>query len=137
MEATQREYNSAYGLTPVSEAPSRLGSVRGRGRVIAEILGGKQPTYETPAANLRAAMAVMPGLEGEERVLHEKRVKDLLDAGSEQQAHFDPRHAQSMSPGANPEAHRNPSGRHHAQGSSMHRTSCRKGEGNQDRRSER
>ncbi|KAE8792395.1 Endoglucanase 3 [Hordeum vulgare] len=26
MEATQREYNSAYDLTPVFEAPSRLGS---------------------------------------------------------------------------------------------------------------
>ncbi|KAI4980427.1 hypothetical protein ZWY2020_020912 [Hordeum vulgare] len=55
MEATQRDYNSAYGLNPVSEGPSRLGSVRGRGRVIAEILGGKQPIYETRAANLRAA----------------------------------------------------------------------------------
>ncbi|KAE8816942.1 Endoglucanase 3 [Hordeum vulgare] len=53
MEATQREYNSAYGLTPVSEAPSRLGSVHGRGRFIAEILGRKQPVYETPAVNLR------------------------------------------------------------------------------------
>ncbi|KAE8793529.1 hypothetical protein D1007_31812 [Hordeum vulgare] len=71
MKGTQHEYNSAYGLTPVSMAPSRLGPVRGRGQFIAEILGGKQPIYETPAANLRAAqaaMAEMPSLEGEERV---------------------------------------------------------------------
>ncbi|KAE8781804.1 hypothetical protein D1007_44864 [Hordeum vulgare] len=33
-------------------------------------------------------MAEMPGLEGEERVLQEKRVKDLLDAANEQQARF-------------------------------------------------
>ncbi|KAI5006412.1 hypothetical protein ZWY2020_033655 [Hordeum vulgare] len=52
MEATQREYNSAYGLIPISEAPSRLGSVRSRGRFIAEVLGGDLPTYETPAANM-------------------------------------------------------------------------------------
>ncbi|KAI4973473.1 hypothetical protein ZWY2020_035734 [Hordeum vulgare] len=66
-EATRREYNSAYGLTPIFEAPSRLGSVYGRGRVIAKILGSKQPIYETPAANLRvaqAAMAEMPSLVG-------------------------------------------------------------------------
>ncbi|KAI5022552.1 hypothetical protein ZWY2020_059282 [Hordeum vulgare] len=85
MEATQREYNSAYGLTLVSEGPSRLGSVRDHGRVIAEILGGKQPIYETPAANLRVAMAEMPILEGEEGAFQEKRVKDLLNAANEQQ----------------------------------------------------
>ncbi|KAI4979902.1 hypothetical protein ZWY2020_016655 [Hordeum vulgare] len=70
MEATQRKYNSAHDLTLISEAPSRLGSVRGRGRFIAEILGGNQRTYDTPAANLRATQAVMeemPSLEGEER----------------------------------------------------------------------
>ena len=52
MEATQREYNFAYGLTPISEAPSRLGSVRGCGRFIAEILGGNQSVYETPQAEV-------------------------------------------------------------------------------------
>ncbi|KAI4967315.1 hypothetical protein ZWY2020_028718 [Hordeum vulgare] len=70
LEATQREYNSAYGLTPISEAPSRLGSVRSRGRFIAEVLGGDLPTYKTPAANMRAAQAAMEemaSLEGEER----------------------------------------------------------------------
>ncbi|KAE8789474.1 hypothetical protein D1007_36365 [Hordeum vulgare] len=93
MEATKQEYNSAYGLTPISEAPSRLGSARGRGRFIAEILGGNQPVYETPAANLRAAqvaMEEMPSLEGEERAFQEKRVKDLLDAANEQQTRLDP-----------------------------------------------
>lgn len=112
MEATQRECNSAYGLTPVSEAPSLRGSVRGRGWVIAEIPGGKQPIYETPTANLRAAqaaMAEMLSLEGEERAFQEKRVKDLLDAANEQQTRLDPSQAQSESPGPNPRAHRNPS----------------------------
>ncbi|KAI4980027.1 hypothetical protein ZWY2020_016780 [Hordeum vulgare] len=100
MEAAQREYNSAYGLTPVVEGPSRCGEVRGRGRVIAEILGGKLPFYETPVVNMRAAQAAMvemSGLEGEERSLQEKRVQDLLDAASKQQAHFYPGVAQSMS----------------------------------------
>ncbi|KAE8813928.1 DNA mismatch repair protein Mlh1 [Hordeum vulgare] len=41
-----------------------------------------------------------------------------------------------MSPGAQPEAHRNPNGHHHAEGSSMRRTSGLKGEGIQDRRSQ-
>ncbi|KAI5019031.1 hypothetical protein ZWY2020_043919 [Hordeum vulgare] len=59
LEATHREYNSANGLTPISEAPSRLGSVRSRGRFIAEVLGGDLPTYETPAANMRAAQAAI------------------------------------------------------------------------------
>ncbi|KAI4972806.1 hypothetical protein ZWY2020_003731 [Hordeum vulgare] len=136
MEATQREYNSAYGLNPVSEAPSRLGSVRGRGRFIAEILCGKQPVYETPAANLRAAQAAMeemPSFEGEERSFQEKRVKDLLDAANEQQTRLDRDQAQSESPGPNPGARRNPSGHHHAEGSSSHRTSDRKGEGSKQR----
>ncbi|KAI4996066.1 hypothetical protein ZWY2020_041164 [Hordeum vulgare] len=140
MEAMQREYNSAYGLTPVSEAPSRLGSVRGRDRFIAEILGGKQPVYETPAANLRAAQAAMeemPSLEGEERTFQKKRVKDHLDVANEQQTRLDPGQAQSESPGPNPGARRNPSGHQHAEGSSSHRTSCRKGKGRQDRRSQR
>ncbi|KAI5014869.1 hypothetical protein ZWY2020_056259 [Hordeum vulgare] len=86
MKATQRQYNSTYGLTLVAEGLSRLSAVRGRGRVIAEILGGKQPIYETPAANLRAAraaMAEMSDLEGEEHALQENRVKDLLDAKNE------------------------------------------------------
>ncbi|KAI4972657.1 hypothetical protein ZWY2020_003582 [Hordeum vulgare] len=85
MEATQREYNSAYGLTPISEAPSRLGSVRGHGRFIAKVLGGDQPTYETPAANMRAAYAAMEemaSLDGDERAFQEKQVKDLLDAAT-------------------------------------------------------
>ncbi|KAI5021702.1 hypothetical protein ZWY2020_058432 [Hordeum vulgare] len=139
MEVTQREYNSAYGLTPISDAPSRLGSVRGCDRFIAEILGGNQPIYETPAANLRAvqaAMEKMPSLEGEEHAFQEKRVKDLLDAANEQQTRLDPGHAQSESPGPNPGARRNPSGHHRAEGSSSHRTSGRRGEGSQDRRSQ-
>ncbi|KAE8794019.1 Endoglucanase 3 [Hordeum vulgare] len=60
---------------------------------MSEFLGSKQPIYETPAANLRAAqvaMAEMPDLEGEERALQEKRVKDLLDAANEQQAQLYP-----------------------------------------------
>ncbi|KAI5000295.1 hypothetical protein ZWY2020_004884 [Hordeum vulgare] len=140
MEAMQHEYNSAYGLTPVSEAPSRLDSVRGRDQVKAEILGGKQPIYETPAANLRAtlaAMAEMPSLEGEERAFQEKRVKDLLDAANEEHTRLDPGQAQSESPGPNPRARCNPSGHQQAEGSSSHRTSGRKGEGSHDRRSQR
>ncbi|KAI5016728.1 hypothetical protein ZWY2020_006579 [Hordeum vulgare] len=104
MEAAQREYNSAYSFTPVAKGPSWLGTVRGYGLVIAKILGGKQSIYETPVANLRvaqAAMAEMPGLEGEERVLQEKRVKDLLDAANEQQTLLDrqgvSRHCRSRS----------------------------------------
>ncbi|KAI4973279.1 hypothetical protein ZWY2020_028987 [Hordeum vulgare] len=138
MEATQREYNSAYGLTPAVDGPSRLSEVRGHGRVITNILGGKHPIYDTPVANLRAAqaaMAEMPSLESEERVLQEKRVKYLLDAGNEQQSLLDPGHAQPVSLGADLGAHRNPNGRHHAEGSSSHRTSGRKGEGSQDRHS--
>lgn len=140
MEATQREYNSAYSLTPISEAPSRLGLVRNRGRFIAEVLGGDLPTYETPAANMRAAQAAMEemvSLEGEERAFQEKPVKDLLDAANQQQARFDPGQAQSESPGPNPGARRNPNGQHHAKGSSSHRPSGRRGEGSQDQRSQR
>ena len=68
----QCKYNPAYGFTPAVDGPSRLGAVRDRGWVIAEILGGKQPIYETRAANLRvaqAAMEEMPDFESEERVL--------------------------------------------------------------------
>ncbi|KAI5000681.1 hypothetical protein ZWY2020_010640 [Hordeum vulgare] len=118
MEATQREYNSAYGLTPISDAPSRLGSVRTRGRFIAEVLGGDLPTYETTATNMRAAQAAMEemaSLEGNERAFQEKRVKDLLDAANQQHARFDPGQAQSESLGPNPGACRNPSGQHHAE----------------------
>ncbi|KAE8793743.1 Endoglucanase 3 [Hordeum vulgare] len=139
MEATQCDYNSAYGLTPVSEGRSQLGAVRGRSPVIADILGSKQPIYETPAANLRAAqasMAEMTGLEGEEHVLQEKRVKDLLDAANEQHTWLDPSQAHSEYPGPNPGAPHNPSGHHQAEGSSSHRTSGRKGEGSYDRRSQ-
>ncbi|KAE8788196.1 hypothetical protein D1007_37799 [Hordeum vulgare] len=96
MEAAQREYNSAYDLTPADDGPRRRSEVRVRGRVIADILGGKQPIYDTPAANLRAAqaaMAEMPSLEGEERVLQEKWVNNLLDAANEQQSLLDPGHA--------------------------------------------
>ncbi|KAE8809510.1 hypothetical protein D1007_13932 [Hordeum vulgare] len=112
MEATQHEYNSAYGLTPISEAPSQLGSVRSRGRFIAEVLGGDLPTYETRAANMRAALAAMEEmatLEGDERAFQEKRVKDLLDAANRQHTRLDPGQAQSESPGPNPGARRNPS----------------------------
>ncbi|KAI4987114.1 hypothetical protein ZWY2020_019914 [Hordeum vulgare] len=140
MEATQREYNSAYGLTLVSESPSRLGSVRCRGLFIAEILGGKQPIYETPAAKLRAAhaaMAEIPSLEGEERVLHEKRIKDLLDAANEQQTRLHPSQGQAEPPGPNPGARRNPGGHHQAEGLSSHHTSDRKGDGSHDRHSQR
>ncbi|KAI4987834.1 hypothetical protein ZWY2020_028592 [Hordeum vulgare] len=140
MEAMQHEYNSAYGLTPISEAPSRLGLVRGHDRFIAEILGGNQPTYDTPAANLRVAqlaMEDMSSLEGEGFAFQEKRVKDPLDAANEQQTRLDPSQAQSESPGPNPGARRNPSGQHHAKGSSSHRTSGRRGEGSQDRRTQR
>ncbi|KAI4976506.1 hypothetical protein ZWY2020_050113 [Hordeum vulgare] len=93
LEATRREYNFAYGLTPIFEAPSRLGSVRSHGQFIAEVLGGDLPTYETPAANMRAAQAAMEqmaSLEGEERAFQEKRVKDLLDAANQQHTRFDP-----------------------------------------------
>ncbi|KAI4979946.1 hypothetical protein ZWY2020_016699 [Hordeum vulgare] len=89
LEATHHEYNSAYGLTPISEAPSRLGSVRSRGRFVTEVLGGDLPTYETPAANMRVAQAAaeeMADLEGEERAFQEKHVKDLLDAANQQHA---------------------------------------------------
>ncbi|KAE8819897.1 Endoglucanase 3 [Hordeum vulgare] len=76
----------------------------------------------------------MPSLEGEERVLQEKRFKDLLDAANEQQSLLGPGHAQSVSPGADPRAHRNPSGRDHAEGSSSCRTSGWKGKDSQDMR---
>ena len=52
MEATQWEYISAYGLTPAGPELSRRGAVRDRGHVVAEILGGRLPVYNTPAANL-------------------------------------------------------------------------------------
>ncbi|KAI5000375.1 hypothetical protein ZWY2020_004964 [Hordeum vulgare] len=138
MEATQHEYKSAYGLTPIFEAPSRLGSVRSHGRFIAEVLGGDLPTYETPAANMRAAQAAMEemaSLEGDERAFHQKRVKDLLDAANQQHIRLDPGQAESESPGPNPGARRNPSGQNHAEGSSSHRRADRRGEGSQDRRS--
>ncbi|KAI4999789.1 hypothetical protein ZWY2020_004378 [Hordeum vulgare] len=80
-------------------------------------------------------MVEMPSLEGEERAVQEKRVKDLLDAANEQQSLLDPGQAQSESPGANPGARRNPSGRHHAEGSSSPRTSGRKGDGSHDKHS--
>ncbi|KAI4988647.1 hypothetical protein ZWY2020_035887 [Hordeum vulgare] len=140
MEATEREYNTAYGLTLVSEAPSRLGSVRGHGRVIAEIPSDKKPIYEIPTTNLRAAQAAMvemPSLEVGERAFQGKQVKDLLDTANEQQTWLDPGQAQSESPGPNPRACRNPSGHQQAEGSSSHRTSGRKGEGNHDMRSQR
>ncbi|KAI5008825.1 hypothetical protein ZWY2020_009873 [Hordeum vulgare] len=79
----------------------------------------------------------MASLEGDERAFQEKRVKDLLDAANQQHARFDPSQAQSESPGPNPGARRNPSGQHHAEGSSSHRPSGRRGEGSQDRRSQR
>ncbi|KAE8779565.1 hypothetical protein D1007_47404 [Hordeum vulgare] len=82
-------------------------------------------------------MAEMPGLEGEERALQERRVKDLLDASNEQQTQLDPSQAQSESPGPNPGARRNPSGHHQAEGSSSHRTFGRKGEDSHGRRSQR
>ncbi|KAI4987154.1 hypothetical protein ZWY2020_019954 [Hordeum vulgare] len=85
LEATRRKYNSAYSLTPISEAPSRLESVRNRGRFITKVPGGDLPTYETPAANMRAAQAAMEemaSLEGEERAFQEKCVKDLLDTAN-------------------------------------------------------
>ncbi|KAI5014695.1 hypothetical protein ZWY2020_056085 [Hordeum vulgare] len=140
LEATHREYNSAYGLTLISEAPNRLESVRSRGRFVAEVLGGDLPTYETPAANMRAAQASMEemeSLEGEERAFQEKRVKDLLDTANQQHARFDPGPAQLESPGLSSGARRNPSGQHHAEGSSSHRPSGWSGEGSQDRRSKR
>ena len=86
MEAAQHEYNSAYGLTPATNGPSRRREVHDCGWVIAEILGDRQPIYDTPVANMQAAqaaMAEMSSLEGEERALQEKQVKDLLDAASE------------------------------------------------------
>ncbi|KAE8808562.1 hypothetical protein D1007_14950 [Hordeum vulgare] len=82
-------------------------------------------------------MEEMPGLEGEERVLQEKRVKDLLDTANEEQTWLHPGQAQSESPGPNPGARHNPSGHHQPEGSSSHRTSSRKGEGSHDRRSQR
>ncbi|KAI5014843.1 hypothetical protein ZWY2020_056233 [Hordeum vulgare] len=139
LEATHREYNSAYGLTLISEAPSRLGSVHSRGRFVAEVLGGDLPTYETPAANMRAAQAAMEemaSLEGEERAFQEKRVKDLLDGANQQHARFDPGQAHSESLGPNLGARRNPSRQHHAEESSSHRPSGWRGEGSQGRRSQ-
>ena len=82
-------------------------------------------------------MAEMPSFEGEERAFQEKWVKDLLDAANKQQTRLDPGQAQSKSPGPNSGARCNPSGQHHAEGSSSHRTSGRRGEGSQDRRSQR
>ncbi|KAE8802902.1 hypothetical protein D1007_21337 [Hordeum vulgare] len=55
MEAAQREYNCAYEFTPAADGPSRWGEVRGRGRVVADILGGKLPVHDTSTANMRAA----------------------------------------------------------------------------------
>ncbi|KAI4989941.1 hypothetical protein ZWY2020_038304 [Hordeum vulgare] len=85
----------------------------------------------------QAAMEEMASLEGEERAFEEKRVKDLLDAANQQHAWIDPDQAQSESPGPNSGACRNPSGQHHAEGSSSHRPSGWRGEGSQDRRSQR
>ncbi|KAE8796800.1 Endoglucanase 3 [Hordeum vulgare] len=81
-------------------------------------------------------MEEMESLEGEKRAFQEKRVKDLLDAANQQHTRLDPGQAQSESPGPNPGARRNASGQHHAEGSSSHRPSDRRGEGSQDRRSQ-
>ncbi|KAE8810363.1 endoglucanase 3 [Hordeum vulgare] len=54
-------------------------------------------------------MEEMASLEGDERAFQEKRVKDLLDAASQQHTWLDPGQAQSESPGPNPGARRNPS----------------------------
>ncbi|KAI4994875.1 hypothetical protein ZWY2020_034778 [Hordeum vulgare] len=85
----------------------------------------------------QAAMEEMASLEGEERAFQEKCVKDLLDAANQQHTRFDPGQAQSESPGPNLGARRNASGQHHAEGSSSHRPSGWRGEGSQDRRSQR
>ncbi|KAI5015614.1 hypothetical protein ZWY2020_057004 [Hordeum vulgare] len=63
-------------------------------------------------------MEEMASLEGEERAFQEKRVKDLLDTANQQHARFDPGQAHSESPGPNSGARRDPSGQHHAEGSS-------------------
>ncbi|KAE8799583.1 hypothetical protein D1007_24960 [Hordeum vulgare] len=55
MEVAQREYNSGYGFTPGGDGPSGHGELRNRGHVVVDILGGKLPIYDTPAANMRAA----------------------------------------------------------------------------------
>ncbi|KAI5006059.1 hypothetical protein ZWY2020_033302 [Hordeum vulgare] len=83
MEAAQREYNFTYGLTPAGDEPTRRGAVCSRGRVVFDILGGKLPTYNNPAANMRAAQVAymeLATMEGEECAQHEKHMKDLIAA---------------------------------------------------------
>ncbi|KAE8788237.1 hypothetical protein D1007_37723 [Hordeum vulgare] len=135
MKAAQREYNSAYGFTPAADGPSRLGDLRCRGRVVAEILGGQLPIYDTPAANMRAAQAAheeMDALQGEERVRQEKCVKDLLTAANEQQDRLDPARAFSVSPAFDIEGYDVPNDRQQAQHSSSHRKSDQKAEGSRE-----
>ncbi|KAI5007870.1 hypothetical protein ZWY2020_008918 [Hordeum vulgare] len=139
MEAAQREYNSAYGFTPTANRPNRHGDVRGRGWVVAKILGGKLPIHDTPAANMRAAQATldeMDALEGEERARQEKHVKDLLVVANEQRGHLVPDHAFSVSPHFNYEGYQVPSGCQPAQHSSSPHSSGRRAEGSRGRRSQ-
>ncbi|KAE8775483.1 hypothetical protein D1007_51991 [Hordeum vulgare] len=140
MEVAQREYSSAYGFSPAADGPSRHGDIHGRGRVVAEILGGKLPVYDTPAANMRAAQAApdeMDTLEGEERVRQEKHIKELLAAANDQQERLDPDHGFSVSPGFDYEGYQIRSGRQQAQHSSSPHGSGWKAEGSRSRRSQR
>lgn len=87
MEATQREYNSTYGFNLAGNGPRRRGEIGYRGRVVTDILDGKLPVYDTPAANIQATQVAheeMATMEGDERARQEKHVQELLATANEQ-----------------------------------------------------
>ena len=77
----------AVGGSPAPTGPSRLGTVRQQGAVIANLFGADRPVYAMPAENIRAAQAAedeLNNFEGEERRIMTERVQQLLDAAATQ-----------------------------------------------------
>ena len=63
-EAYQREADRAAFGTSAPAGPSRVGVVKQRGAVIADMLGVDRPVYATPLENLRTAQAAVDELDG-------------------------------------------------------------------------
>ena len=55
LESSQREYDSAHGLTPPAAEPNRVAEVRIRGGALGRALGAGRPVYDTPVKNMRVA----------------------------------------------------------------------------------
>ena len=93
LESSQREFDSAHGLTPPAAEPSRVAEVQIRGGALGRALGTGRPIYDTPIKNMRAAQAVIADLEfleGEELLQQQQRIRELIIAANEQQQRFDP-----------------------------------------------